>query len=95
MESVLSARLDEAKKQQGAAVMKRCGYTPSEAVRRLFDYAIKHDALPFGEREKPSKEEVRRRIALFDECHTKHSSGMTDDELREARLEKRYGFDAR
>ena len=94
MESVLTVRLDDAMKRQGTAVMQRCGYTPSTAVRRLFDYAIKHDALPFGECEKPSEEEIRRRIALFDACHTKHSADVSDEEIRKARLEERYGLDA-
>lgn len=94
MESVLTVRLDDAVKRQGTAVMRRCGYTPSTAVRRLFDYAIKHDTLPFDEREKPSKEEIRRRITLFDACHTKRSIDMTDEEIREARLGERYGLDA-
>lgn len=95
MESILTVRLDSAAKEQGTAVMKRFGYTPSSAVRRLFEYAVKHDALPFDQHEKPSKEEIERRIAAFDACHTKHPSGMTDEELREARLRDRYGLDDR
>lgn len=95
MESVLTVRLDDRMKEQGIAVMKRCGYTPSEAVRRLFDYAVKNDDLPFDEREKPSKEEIGRLIAAFDECHTKRPINMTDDEIREARLRERYGSGAR
>ena len=51
MESVLTVRLDGAVKEQGAAVMQRCGYTPSAAVRRLFDYAVRHVALPFEAQE--------------------------------------------
>lgn len=94
MESVLTVRLDRTVKEQGAAVMQRYGYTPSSAVRRFFDYAVKHDALPFDEREKPSREEVKRRIAAFDACHTKRSSGLTDEDIREARLRDRYGLDA-
>ena len=94
MESVLTVRLDSRVKDQGAAVMRRYGYTPSSAVRRFFDYTVKHDALPFEQHEKPSREEVRRRIAAFDACHTKRSTGMTDDEIREARLGERYGLGA-
>lgn len=94
MESVLTVRLDNKVKEQGAAVMRRYGYTPSSAVRRFFDYAVKHDALPFDQQDRPSKEEIRRRIAAFDACHTKCSSGMTDDEIREARLRERYGLGA-
>ena len=95
MEAILTVRLDSAVKEQGAAIMRQHGYTPSAAVRRLFDYAVKHDSLPFDDRDKPSKEEIRRRIAAFDACHTKRTSGMTDEEIREARLEGRYGPRAR
>lgn len=94
MESILSVRLDGEVKRQATAVMQRYGFTPSSAVRRLFDYTVKHDALPFEQQEKPSREEVKRRIAAFDACHTKRSTGMTDDEIREARLRDRYGFGA-
>ena len=41
LESVLTVRLDRKVKEQGAAVMQRYGYTPSSAVRRFFDYAVK------------------------------------------------------
>ena len=82
-------------KEQGAAVMQRYGYTPSSAVRRFFDYAVKHDALPFEQQDKPNRDEIKRRIAAFDACHTKRSSGMTDEEIRDARLRDRYGLGAR
>ncbi len=94
MEAILTVRLDETTKKQGSLAMQRCGYTPSKAVRELFEYAIKHEALPFDKREKPSKAEIRKRVALFDECHTKAPLEMTDDQVREARLEERYGFNA-
>lgn len=94
MESVLTVRLDGRVKEQATAVMRRYGYTPSSAVRRLFDYTVKHDALPFEKQDKLSREEIRRRIAAFDACHTKHPSHMTDDEIRAARLRDRYGLGA-
>lgn len=94
MESVLTVRLDGTVKEQGTAVMQRCGYTPSAAVRRLFDYAVRHDSLPFGAQEKPSQEEIRRRIAAFDACHTM-GPALSDEEIRARRLEERYGIDAR
>lgn len=94
MESVLTVRLDGAVKEQGTAVMQRCGYTPSAAVRRLFDYAVRHDALPFEAQERPTREEIRRRIAAFDACHTT-GLALTDEEVRAQRLEERYGIDAR
>ncbi len=95
MEAILTVRLDETTKKQGSKVMQEFGYTPSMAVRELFEYAVKHDALPFNKHEKPSKSEIKKRIALFDACHTKEPIQISDDEIRVARLEERYGFDAR
>lgn len=60
----------------------------------MFDYTVSNEALPFDRQEKPTKEEIRRRIAAFDACRTKRSSGMTDDEIREERLRERYGSGA-
>lgn len=94
MESVLTVRLENEVKEQGVAVMRRCGFTPSEAVRRLFDYAVKNDALPFDRHERPSKDDIRRRIAAFDAFHTKTPSGMSDEAIREGRLKERYGSGA-
>ncbi|MEG2477525.1 type II toxin-antitoxin system RelB/DinJ family antitoxin, partial [Gordonibacter sp.] len=95
MESILTVRLDGTVKEQATDVMRRYGYTPSSAVRRLFDYTVKHDELPFDKQEKPSKGEIKRRIAAFDACHTKRPMGMTDEEIRAARLEDRYGLGSR
>ena len=80
MEAVLTVRLDKAVKERGASVMARCGHTPSSAVRLLFDYAAKHDALPFASADNPSKEEIRARIAAFDACHTAEPLTMSDEE---------------
>lgn len=94
MESVLTVRLDAATKEQATAIMRRYGYTPSMAVRRLFGYVVKHDELPFNKQEKPTKDEIKRRIAAFDACHTKNPTGLTDAEIRELRLKERYGSGA-
>ena len=94
MESMLTVRLDKAVKEQGTAVMREMGYTPSAAVRRLFDYVIKHDALPFGDEPSLSSAAIRKRIAAFDRCHTKQPITASDEEIREERLAYRYGPDA-
>ena len=94
MESVVTVRLNRDVKDRAAAIMHREGYTPSSAVRRLFEYTVKHDGLPFVKSEKPDKDVVRRRIEAFDQVHTKRPLTMTDQEVREARLKDRYGFDA-
>ena len=91
MESVMTVRLNGDMKERAAAIMRREGYTPSSAVRRLFEYTVKHDGLPFEKSEKPDRDELRRRIEAFDQVHTKRPLTMSDEELREARLKDRYG----
>ena len=94
MESVVTVRLNGDMKDRATAIMQREGYTPSSAVRRLFEYTVKHDGLPFVKNEKPDEDELRRRIEAFDRVHTKRPLAMTDEGLREARLKDRYGLDA-
>ena len=73
--------------------MERLGTTPSKAVRELFDFAVRNDALPSAMR-MLRLVKIARRIAAFDRCHTKKPLALTDDELRDERLRSRYGFDA-
>lgn len=91
MEAVVTSRMDARIKDRGSLVMRREGLTPSQAVRQLFEYAARHDQLPFPAKAPLSKAEAKRRIAKFDACHTKRPLTLTDDELREQRLKDRYG----
>lgn len=93
MEAILTVRLDSEVKRKGTQVMEKMGLTPSQAVRKLFDYAASTDSLPFGQEEKLSKAQVRKRIAAFDRCHTKVPLEMSDEEIRYARLSSRYEID--
>lgn len=90
----MTVRLNGDMKDRATAIMRREGFTPSSAVRRLFEYTVKHDGLPFEKSEKPDKDELRRRIEAFDRVHTKRPLTMTGEELRDARLRDRYGLDA-
>ena len=89
MEAVLTVRLDATTKDRGTKVMEKEGLTPSQAVRKLFDYAATNDSLPFASDQKPTEAEIRKRIAAFDKCHTKAPLTLTDDELRDERLAAR------
>ena len=86
--------------------MKENGLTPSQAVRKLFDYAIRNDALPFKDESAPDKASVKKRIAAFDACRIstptmresveafgKPLSQLTDDDIKSARMKERYGLD--
>ncbi len=108
MESILTVRLDSDVKDRGSAIMKENGLTPSQAVRKLFDYAIKNDALPFRDDGLPDKASIRKKIASFDalristpasrknaEAFDKPLSQLSDDDIKAARMRERYGIDDR
>ena len=110
MESILTVRLDSLIKERGTSIMREYGCTPSQAVRKLFDYVVKNDALPFADDEHPDKASVKKKIAAFDalrisESHLDAAHGkdefgrsfskLTDDDIRNARLKDRYGFNDR
>lgn len=108
MESILTVRLDSDVKNRGSAIMKENGLTPSQAVRKLFDYAIKNDALPFKDEGLPDRTSVRKKIASFDalristpaakksaEPFDKPLSQLSDDDIKAARIRERYGLDDR
>lgn len=94
MEAVITVRMDSAMKDSGAAAMKKCGYTPSQAVRKLFQYAAAHGSLPFDAEDAGnlSKAEKHRRLRALEEFHTKEPLEMTDEQIREARLRDRHAF---
>lgn len=94
MEAVLTVRLDADVKKRGTEVMNASGLTPSQAVRKLFQYAVTHDALPFEPEGRLTPQQKLERIRAFDRCHTKEPLDLTDDELRAERLESRYAHHA-
>lgn len=106
MESILTVRLDSEVKERGSAVMKENGLTPSQAVRKLFDYAVRNDALPFKDEGVQDKTSIKKKITAFDalrlgapalkksgEPFDKPLSQLTDDDIKAARMKERYGLD--
>jgi RHH-type rel operon transcriptional repressor/antitoxin RelB len=91
MSSILTVRLNEEVKRQGTEVLRNQGLSPSAAVQRLFEYVIKHDKLPFNVKERPEEDDIEHMINVLDSFHTRQSSEITDEEIRNARLEERYG----
>lgn len=93
MESVITTRLDTELKNNAILTLKRLGYTPSSAVRALFEYVVKNDALPFSEKE-DSNSALEKRITAFDACHTKSAETYSLDDLRAERMKERYDINA-
>ena len=91
MSAILTVRLDEDLKRRGTEVLRRQGFSPSSAVQKLFAYVVAHDELPFPDKERPSKDQIRQMVTLLDSFHTADIPPMSDVEIRDARLEERYG----
>jgi len=91
MSSILSVRLDDEQKRRACEVLRSQGMTPSAAVQELFEFVIKHDALPFPPKNRPNKEQVAHQVGLLDSFHTKQSLEISAQKIREARLKERYG----
>ena len=45
--TMVTARIDEAKKIRGNAIFKKCGKTPSAVINELYDFVIRENALPW------------------------------------------------
>lgn len=91
MSAIVTARLDSQLKERGTEVMKRLGHSPSEVIQALFEYAVKHDALPFEHEDKPTREEIIAKVALLDAIHVKSPISTDTKSLRLARLEEKHG----
>ena len=94
MSEILTVRIDEEIKLRATEILRINGYTPSSAVKNMFEYVVKNERLPFSCNEKPDKKEILRSVAALDALQTKEPFTMTDEELRSARLKDRYGIDA-
>ena len=85
MESVMTVRLNGDMKERAAAIMRREGYTPSSAVRRLFEYTVKHDGLPFDQvhtkRPLTMSDEELREARLKDRYGASPVEAITPEEL--------------
>lgn len=42
----MNVRIDSALKQQGDKIFQRQGLTPSQAVRRMWEYVVEHNRIP-------------------------------------------------
>ena len=66
----MNVRIDSALKQRGDRILQQQGLTPSQAVRRLWEYVVEHGGVPGfmgGEAADNREAERRRRVALADE----------------------------
>ena len=91
MDSMVTARMSQGKKEDGNAILEQLGTNASNAINRFYDYIIERKELPFAILERLSPEEIRRRVALVDSIPLKAGnrfSIMSDEEIRRERLGK-------
>lgn len=94
MDSMVTARMSQDKKESGRLLLDSLGTNPSQIINELYDYLIENKQLPFGQRESVffDQDELRKAIAFIDSIPlgaAHEFSGMTDDEIRQRRLADR------
>lgn len=93
-QAMVTGRMDESKKAQGALVLKRNGLNPSQAINLLYDKVIAEGDTSFLKDESASDKQLRwKNAALFvDSLSQKRSTrfdNMTKAEIRMDRLKSR------
>lgn len=93
----MNLRIDPTLKREGDEALAQAGYTPTQAVRALWDFAARHrnrpseirEALSFGEAnpsEEELDEEVKRKLEIVEYGanigrNFLKSMGLTDDQI--------------
>ncbi|MDR0514061.1 MAG: type II toxin-antitoxin system RelB/DinJ family antitoxin [Coriobacteriaceae bacterium] len=89
MDAMVTARMPQAKKEIGNAVLERLGMNVSSAINLFYDHLIENGSLPFDEKPLLTPEEVIARIALVDSISLETDnrfSHMDDASIRRDRL---------
>lgn len=91
--AMVTARMSQAKKEQGARALKKMGKTANAAINDLFDYIIRHESMP--NMKAGSSEQTERIVKLAEAIKWADSislpadnrfAQMTDDQIKEERL---------
>ncbi|MEG0322570.1 MAG: type II toxin-antitoxin system RelB/DinJ family antitoxin [Raoultibacter sp.] len=91
MDSMVTARMTQDKKEAGRKVLDLLGVNSSQAINELYDYLIENKQLPFSQGQSGfcDKEELQQAIAFIDSIPlggARAFSKMTDDKIRQHRL---------
>lgn len=101
-DAIVTARVPVEIKEQGNAVLKKIGSTPTELVNAAYRYVLDHEELPktepsledVAERHRALSAESKARIRRFVESTTLQApeswGEKTFDELREEAMRERY-----
>lgn len=100
-DSMVTARMPQAKKDAGNKVLGRIGISSSRFINSAYDYLIKHGSSPFDPVEEQegglSVDRLQQALGQIESMCLPASNRfatMSDDEIRRERL-ARQGFEAR
>ena len=90
--TMVTARMDEAKKLRCNAILKKNGKTPSVVINELYDYIIKENSLPWKKQDTGIKTMQDEKIADAKEflrsiqVDDSQFSTMSDEDIKRERL---------
>ena len=90
MESMLTVRLESEIKEKATLILRSEGYSPSAAVRELFEYVAKNQTLPFAKKRNVSQAEIKHRLAALERMQISDLSTISDTEVKDMRMKERY-----
>lgn len=91
----VTARVNAATKKSAQSILESKGLTISTVVQRTLENIARTGEIPAAESREDalSKEEIVRRLKAVRAFELAKPLKLTDDEIREMRLEERYGLD--
>ncbi|MDR0514090.1 MAG: type II toxin-antitoxin system RelB/DinJ family antitoxin [Coriobacteriaceae bacterium] len=89
---MLTVRIDKDIKRKATAILQEKGMTVSLLVQSVLDSIVMTGDLPVVIKpDRPTRDEVSRRIKILKALELPVSIMMTDDEVREERLRDKHG----
>lgn len=87
-DGMVTARMTQAKKDEGARVLQELGLSASQAINQFYDYLIAHKATPFDD---AAPKAIHPTLAealeyVQDIPRASRFSTMTDEEIKRERL---------
>jgi RHH-type rel operon transcriptional repressor/antitoxin RelB len=95
MDAMLTVRINKDIKEKAVAILQKKGVTVSSLIQTIFNNIVITGNVPTVEAQTNiSKEEISRRLSIFQALDLPEPIKLTDDEIRDARLGEKHGFAA-
>jgi len=93
MDSMVTARMPQGKKETGNSVLRELGTNPSQLINDVYDYVIKNKSLPFKNKQDTFEQiDIHEALTFIKSIPLPASNRfatMTDDEIKQERLNHR------